>query len=116
MCRKAHARALETLKGLKSLGIKDLGIAVTISDQNAKDLVALYRLACENGVELATAILHNAYYFHKDDNVIEDKAGVEAQIEEPDAGVPGVVASQGLVPGLFLRRARRSHARQAEDR
>lgn len=78
---KAHARALETLKGLKGLGIRDLGIAVTISDQNAKDLVALYRLACENGVELATAILHNAYYFHKVDNVIEDKGAVEAHIE-----------------------------------
>ena len=77
---KAHARALETLKGLKSLGIKDLGIAVTISDQNAQDLVALYRLACEHGVELATAILHNAYYFHKEDNVIKDKARVEAEI------------------------------------
>jgi len=77
---KAHARALESLKGLKSLGIKDLGIAVTISDQNAKDLVALYRLACEHGVELATAILHNAYYFHKNDNVIEDRAAVEARI------------------------------------
>ncbi len=81
----AHARALETLKGLKSLGIKDLGIAVTISDQNAKDLVALYRLACDYGVELATAILHNAYYFHKIDNAIEDKTGVEANIGELQA-------------------------------
>jgi MoaA/NifB/PqqE/SkfB family radical SAM enzyme len=78
---RAHTRALETLNGLKGLGIRDLGIAVTISDQNAKDLVALYRLACENGVELATAILHNAYYFHKEDNVIEDKGAVEAHIE-----------------------------------
>ena len=67
-----HGKALETLKGLKGLGIKDLGIAVTISDENANDLVPLYRLA-ENGVELATAILHNAYYFHKEDNVIADK-------------------------------------------
>ncbi len=79
---KAHVRALASLKGLKALGIKDLGIAVTISDQNAKDLVALYRLACENRVELATAILHNAYYFHKEDNTIEDKAGVAARIWE----------------------------------
>ena len=31
-----HQKALETLKGLKSLGIKDLGIAVTISDANDK--------------------------------------------------------------------------------
>ncbi len=80
--KKAHSLALETLKGLKALGIKDLGIAVTISDQNAHDLVPLYRLACENKVELATAILHNAYYFHKEDNAILDKPGVEAGIKD----------------------------------
>jgi MoaA/NifB/PqqE/SkfB family radical SAM enzyme len=80
--KKAHPLALETLKGLKALGIKDLGIAVTISDQNAQDLVPLYTLACENGVELATAILHNAYYFHKKDNAILDKASVESGIKD----------------------------------
>jgi Fe-coproporphyrin III synthase len=79
---KAHERALETLKGLKKIGIKDLGIAVTISDQNAQDLVPLYRLANEHGVELATAILHNAYYFHKEDNQIFDKSKVEAGIKD----------------------------------
>ncbi|MBI5237006.1 MAG: radical SAM protein [Deltaproteobacteria bacterium] len=76
----AHRRALETLRGLKELGIKDLGIAVTISDQNAKDLVPLFKLAGEHGVELATAVLHNAYYFHKEDNEIVDKQLVEAEI------------------------------------
>jgi len=70
--KKAHEKSLTTLKALKDLGIKDLGIAVTISDRNAKDLVPLYRLANENGVELATAILHNAYYFHKEDNDVGD--------------------------------------------
>lgn len=78
--KKAHQRALATLKGLKKLGIKDLGIAVTISDQNAKDLAPLFRLACEHGVELATAVLHNAYYFHKEDNEISDKPRVETEI------------------------------------
>jgi len=77
---KAHERALETLKGLKKLGIKDLGIAVTISDQNARDLTALFDLACEHEVELATAILHNAYYFHKEDNEIIDKGLVEREV------------------------------------
>lgn len=77
-----HIKALETLKGLKELGIKDLGIAVTISDDNAKDLVPLFKLADENCVELATAILHNAYYFHKDDNAIEDKSMVEREINK----------------------------------
>jgi MoaA/NifB/PqqE/SkfB family radical SAM enzyme len=77
-----HAKALETLKGLKELGLKDLGIAVTISDENARDLVPLFRLAEETEVELATAILHNAYYFHKEDNVINDKALVETEIKK----------------------------------
>jgi MoaA/NifB/PqqE/SkfB family radical SAM enzyme len=74
----AHQKTIKTLKGLKRLNIKDLGIAVTVSDKNAKDLVALYRLAKENGVELATAILHNAYYFHKQDNFILDHHEVES--------------------------------------
>jgi MoaA/NifB/PqqE/SkfB family radical SAM enzyme len=75
-----HQKALETLKGLKTLGIKDLGMAVTVSDRNARDLVPLFKLAEENGVELATAILHNAYYFHKEDNRIEDKELVEREL------------------------------------
>ena len=76
-----HQKALETLKGLKELGIKDLGIAVTISDVNARDLVPLFNLAEEHGVELATAVLHNAYYFHKMDNEIHDKQMVENEIK-----------------------------------
>ncbi len=76
-----HGKALATLKGLKGIGIKDLGIAVTVSDKNARDLVPLYRLAEENGVELATAILHNAYYFHKQDNRIEDRELVERELK-----------------------------------
>jgi MoaA/NifB/PqqE/SkfB family radical SAM enzyme len=74
----AYRRTIKTLKGLKELNLKDLGIAVTVSDKNAKDLVSLYRLAKENGVELATAILHNAYYFHKNDNFIIDQHEVES--------------------------------------
>lgn len=77
-----HRKALETLKGLKGLGIKDLGIAVTVSDRNARDLVPLFRLAEKHGVELATAILHNAYYFHKEDNVIANKELVERELKK----------------------------------
>lgn len=77
-----HVKALETLKGLKELGIGDLGIAVTISDDNARDLAPLFKLANESGVELATAVLHNAYYFHKNDNEIIDKKMVEREINK----------------------------------
>jgi MoaA/NifB/PqqE/SkfB family radical SAM enzyme len=77
--KNAHRRAMDTLKELLELGIKDLGIAVTISDQNASDLVPLFKLAEQNRIELATAILHNAYYFHKEDNEIRDKRKVETE-------------------------------------
>jgi MoaA/NifB/PqqE/SkfB family radical SAM enzyme len=77
-----HHKALETLRGLKGLGIKDLGIAVTISDKNATDLVPLYNLAQKEGVELATAVLHNAYYFHKEDNRIDDKPLVDTHVKK----------------------------------
>lgn len=78
----ANRKSLETLRGLKDLGLKDLGIAVTISDQNATDLVPLFRLAEREGVELATAVLHNAYYFHKEDNVIVNKEFVGEEIRK----------------------------------
>jgi MoaA/NifB/PqqE/SkfB family radical SAM enzyme len=77
----AHQKAIKTLQGLRALGVKDLGIAVTVSEQNARDLVALYKLAKENCVELATAILHNAYYFHKQDNIIANKSQVEVELK-----------------------------------
>jgi Fe-coproporphyrin III synthase len=78
--KNAHETALKTLRGLREIGVKDLGIAVTVSDMNADDLVPLYKLSKDNCVELATAILHNAYYFHKDDNRITDKQAVEVGI------------------------------------
>jgi len=78
----AFKKVIRTLKGLKELGIKDLGIAVTVSDQNADELVALYKLAKENCVQLATAILHNAYYFHKLDNKINDTVKVETGLKK----------------------------------
>lgn len=80
--RGGYRKALKTLKALKSLGIKDLGIAVTVSEHNAEDLPFLYQLAKDHGVELATAILHNAYYFHKEDNVILDRAKTESGLNQ----------------------------------
>ena len=80
--KKAHETALKTLRGLREIGVKDLGIAVTVCDENAGHLAPLYKLSRDHRVELATAILHNAYYFHKDDNTIFDKPAVEAGLKE----------------------------------
>jgi len=64
---------IRSLLQLKNLGVKDLGFGITVSDKNAKDLLELYDLAKYLKLEFATAIIHNAYYFHKADNVISDK-------------------------------------------
>jgi len=67
---------LRTLLELQQIGLKDIGFGITVSDRNAKDMIELYQLAKAMGVEFATAVLHNSYYFHKHDNRIEDKKGM----------------------------------------
>lgn len=72
-------RGLRTLLALRHIGLRDIGFGITVSDRNVKDLTELYELAEAMRVEFATAVVHNSYYFHKMDNVIEDK---EAMSEE----------------------------------
>lgn len=64
---------LRTILQLMRLGLKDIGFGITVSDRNAKDLMELYELAKGLKLEFATAILHNGYYFHKTDNVLQKK-------------------------------------------
>lgn len=64
--------ALRTILELKKRGIKDIGFAVVIRDKNVSDLLNLYCLCANLGVELSSAPMHNSFYFHKNDNVIDD--------------------------------------------
>lgn len=64
--------ALKTILGLKDLGLKDIGFATVIQDGNAKELPQLFQLIQSLDVEFAQAVPHNSFYFHKDDNNIED--------------------------------------------
>lgn len=63
------AQGIRTITELRSLGIKDIGVGITINDNNIKDLLALYNLAKKMKLEFATAATHNSFYFHKYDNV-----------------------------------------------
>jgi len=69
------------LRRLKELGATDVGFAAVIQDDNAAELVDLYRFARSEGVELATSALHNAFQFHKSDNIPYDRVRVAKQIE-----------------------------------
>lgn len=66
-------RAMRVLLTLKEMGMKDIGYGCTVSNKNSDDMLWLYRLSRELGMEFATAAFHNSYYFHKDDNEITNK-------------------------------------------
>ena len=66
-------RALRVLLTLKEMGIKDIGYGCTVSNKNSEDMLWLYKLSRELGMEFATATFHNSYYFHKDDNEVTNK-------------------------------------------
>jgi len=72
---------LRSLLELKSMGLKDIGFGMTVSDVNAKDMIELYRLAEAMGLEFATASTHNSYYFHKDDNAFKDPEMIAREFE-----------------------------------
>ena len=58
-----YNRGYTTLKKLREMGMKDVGFGMTVQDRNACDLVPLYNISNEMGMEFATESLHNSFYF-----------------------------------------------------
>lgn len=75
-------RGLDTLLTLKAMGVKDIGFGCTVSNNNSADMLSLYRLSRELGLEFATAAFHNSFYFHKYDNFITNKEAVIGDFEQ----------------------------------
>ena len=71
-----------TLKTLREMGMKDVGFGMTVQDKNAPDLVPLYELSNEMGMEFATASLHNSFYFVEAKNIIHDRSMVAENFEK----------------------------------
>lgn len=74
-------RGYGTLKKLVQKGHPDVGFGMTVQEQNAGDLLQLYRIADEHNMEFATATLHNSFYFRKNDNQIHDRLMVARAFE-----------------------------------
>jgi len=74
-------KGLRTLLTLKQMGLKDIGFGCTVSNHNSADMLALYQLSRELGLEFATAAFHNSFYFHKYDNVITNRDQVCGDFE-----------------------------------
>jgi MoaA/NifB/PqqE/SkfB family radical SAM enzyme len=62
--------ALRTMLELKKTKCRNIGFSVVVSPDNYGDLLHLYDLCVALDVELATSVVHNSWYFHKEDNVI----------------------------------------------
>lgn len=62
--------ALRTMLELKKTKCKNIGFSVVISPDNYKDLLHLYDLCVALDIELGNSVVHNSWYFHKDDNVL----------------------------------------------
>jgi radical SAM protein with 4Fe4S-binding SPASM domain len=75
-------KGLRTLLRLKAMGLKDIGFGCTVSNYNSKDMLSLYQLSRQLGMEFATATFHNSYYFHKSDNVVTNKEEVCADFRQ----------------------------------
>ncbi len=70
--------ALRTMLELKKTKCKNIGFSVVISPDNYKDLIYLYDLCVALDVELGNSVVHNSWYFHKEDNAI---VGEEALLQ-----------------------------------
>jgi len=77
-----YNRGCTTLKTLREMGMTDVGFGMTVQDRNAPDLVPLYRLSNEMGMEFATASLHNSFYFVESNNIIHDRPMVAQHFED----------------------------------
>lgn len=75
-------RGLGLLLELKRMGLTDIGFGQTVSNKNSHDLLPLYELSKNLGMEFATASFHNSYYFHKGDNFVTNKDEVVANFEK----------------------------------
>jgi radical SAM protein with 4Fe4S-binding SPASM domain len=75
-------KAIRILNNCRAMGMKDIGFGITVSNNNSADMLELYELSHTLGMEFATAAFHNSYYFHKYDNVIENKEEVCGNFEK----------------------------------
>lgn len=73
-------KGLRAILGLLDLGVKDVGISMTISDNNVQDLIPFYHLAARMGLEFTQCVPHNSHYFHKHDNEIVDVPTWETEV------------------------------------
>lgn len=94
--------ALRTMLELKKTKCKNIGFSVVISPDNYKDLIYLYDLCVALDVELGNSVVHNSWYFHKDDNkltsseaLLEHEKFVKALLTSKRRGIKNKLKDYG---------------------
>jgi MoaA/NifB/PqqE/SkfB family radical SAM enzyme len=94
--------ALRTMLELKKTKCKNIGFSVVISPDNYKDLLYLYDLCVALDVELGNSVVHNSWYFHKNDNelvsrdaLIQHELFVKALLTSKRRGLKGKLKDYG---------------------
>jgi len=77
----AYSKALKSLKVLKGLGIKDLGISFTIQDENVRELSRVYELSRRLGVEFTGGVVENSFRYGKGDNKFTEFDELDKQLD-----------------------------------
>lgn len=77
-----YDRAIDSLDALKKLGIVDLGISFTLQENNVDELIEMYKFALNKGVDFGVGIIHNSFYFSKDDNAIKDRDRLKDELKK----------------------------------
>lgn len=75
-------KGLKTLLELRRMGVKDIGFGITVSNNNSEDMLNLYELNKNLGMQFATASFHNSFYFHKYDNTVTNVDEVCGNFDE----------------------------------
>jgi len=76
-----YATKVAGLRMLKEAGGTDLGFAMVIQDENVDQLANVYEFARNQGYELATSALHNAWQFYKNDDYFYERGRVARKVE-----------------------------------
>ena len=77
-----YDKAIASLDALKKLGVVDLGISFTLQENNADQLMKMYEFALGKGVDFGVGVIHNSFYFSKDDNAIKNEDALKTELKK----------------------------------
>ena len=66
--KSAYLDAMNTLKSLKKLGIRDLGVTITVADINIAEIAKVYKMTKEEGVKFNCQVAHSSDFTYRKKN------------------------------------------------